>query len=189
MNRTFLTLFLLSFFISTYAQDKKLMRLYNHEQYCDCIERFNKLSYEKKTTDALFIAASSYYQLFKTPDIGCKIKDPLPKCFKTLERIKKSKSTGVVQGLPELVDNAVSAATETYRDAMYRHKWDAALILIERIKKIQYNSSLLIDQATCEYGIAKLTAFETACYALNFYANNPDEKDKVYFFDQTYPPH
>lgn len=100
-----------------------------------------------KTTDALFIAASSDYHLFKIPDNECKLRDPLSKCLTTLTRIKASKSNVTVPGLPELVDNAVSAGIQTYRDDMNLKKWDAALIMIERIKKIQINSSLLIDQA------------------------------------------
>ena len=113
MRKPFLFLAFCSILLSSNAQDKKLLRLYNHEQYCDCIERFNKLPYKLKTSDALFIAASSYYHLFKSPDKNCKTKDPLTKCIASLTKIKKSTSPDVIEGLPELVDNAVLAGIKS----------------------------------------------------------------------------
>jgi hypothetical protein len=160
------------------------MRLYIHGNYCDCIDRINKLSSKDKTQAVLFLAASSYYQLSLTPDKECKIKDPLTKCLNTLVKIKKGKPGDSVHGFEVLCSNAVSAGIESYHENMARSKWDAAISMIERLRKIETNSSLLIDQAICEYAIAKSSALETACNALRLCKSNPSKEGETYVLNQ-----
>lgn len=184
MNKVFLILFFLSCFTSTPAQDKKALRLYNKEQYCDCIERVNDLALKDKTPNVLYMAASSYYQLSIAPDKECMIKDPLTKCLNTLVKIRKAKPGDSVNGFSVLCSNAVSSGIQSYRENMARSKWDAAIAMIEHLKKIENNSTLWIDQAVCEFGIAKSSALETACNALNLCKIEPDKKGEAYTLDQ-----
>jgi len=177
-------LFFLFLHLSSYSQDRKSLRLYNNGKYCDCIERINDLPLKSKTPDVLYLAASSYYQLSIAPDKECKIKDPLAKCLNTLVKIRKGKHGEAVQGLAGLYSNAVSSGIQCYREHMAHNNWDAALVMIERLKKIETSSTLLIDQAVCEYGTDKGSALETANTALNLCKNEPDKSRETYVLYQ-----
>lgn len=179
-----LMLFFLALFSSALAQDKKSLRLYNSEKYCDCIERINDLPSKSKTPDVLYLTASSYYQLSIAPDNECKIKDPLSKCLNTLVKIRKGKHVDSIPGLAELSSNAVFAGIQTYRENMAQNKWVVALAMIERLKKIETNSTLLIDQAVCEFAIAKGSALETANTAFKLCKNEPDKRGEDYVLYQ-----
>ena len=163
MTKISLILIFLLIYFSSYTQDKKTLRLYNLGHYCDCIKRTNNLPSKSKTPDVLYLLASSYYQLSIAPDNECKIKDPLNKCLNTLLKIKKIKTGVSVQGFAVLCSNAISYGIQKYHENMARSNWDAAIAMIEHLKKIETNSTLLIDQAICEYGLSKTTALETAC--------------------------
>ncbi len=185
MRKTLLFFSLFFVLLSASAQDWKLLRLYKSRQYCKAIERYSKIPSKNRTPEVLFIMASSYYELFKNPDVKCKLRDPLSRCLTTITRIKKSELSEAIEGLPELTNNAVSDAIQTYRLDMKRMKWDEALAMIERLKKIETNGSLLIDQASCEYGLDKASALETSFSALRLFADDAVKKDEAYFFDQT----
>ena len=184
MIKTSLLLFSLLFYFSSQAQDKKTIRLFDRNQYCDCINHINKNRSKIKTPEVLFIEASSYYQLYINPDNDCRIKVPLTKCLTVLIKIRKGKTGYSTPGLELLYVNAVSSGIQSYRDDMAEKKWEAALTMIERLKKIEAKSSLIIDQAVCEYGLAKSTALETACLALNSCKSSPDKKDQHYVLNQ-----
>jgi len=183
--KAFFSRFFITLAATTLAQDKKTLRLYNQSQFFACLERFNDLPPKAKTPYVLYLAASSYYQLSIATDKECKIKDPLTKCLNTLIKIRKAKPGDTVQGFALLCSNAVSSGIQSYRENMARNKWEAAIAMIEHLKKIETSSSILIDQAVCEYGIAKSTALETACKALSIDKNDPDKKAETYVLNQS----
>jgi len=185
MNRVVLLLLISLCVLNARAQGGRISRLYSHKHYCDCIDKINNLPSKSKSPEVWFIAASSYYQLYLNPDKECKIKDPLTKCLNTLVKISKAKPGDSVQGLAKLYANALASGIQSYRENMARSKWDAAIAMIEHLKKIETNSTLLIDQAVCEYSIAKSSALETACKALNLLKSDPDKKSETYVLNQS----
>lgn len=172
------------------AQDKKLMRLFNNREYCKCIERCKKNSgKEKYSALTLFIKTSAYFELYKNPDVNCDIKNPLTKCFATLDKLQKKyrqanmakTDTSFYSDILELEYTIIDKGIKIYSNNIMQTKWDSALQMIELLKPFYNKSNLFIDKAICEYALSKSTALETANLALKLYQNEKQNINNIDF--------
>ena len=183
MRSIFLFLILFFSIANLEAQDKKLVHLFEKQQYCECVERYKDIKSKKRTTEMRFINASSYYQLFKKHDLNCLAKEPLSKCLASLFPLKKARNDTALKDISNLFHDVISSATEAYREDMKKGKWNAAFLMIERLKDIEITSTFIIDQALCEYKLSKPSALETTLSALRMFADY--NTDNEYFINQT----
>lgn len=115
MKKALLLLCIILFILKAQAQDKKMISLFDEKSYCKCIERFDNLPPDKKTSDDLLLKASAYYELFLAPDQKCDIKDPLIKAVRTMARLQKQKGGSSTKGFAELKNNILNSGVDLYK--------------------------------------------------------------------------
>ncbi len=179
-KKIFFYIVLISISINVFSQDKKIVRLFNKSEYCDCIKRCDKLFEKKRKSVFLYYKAASLYQIHKNPNLNCNIQDPLKESIKILIKLKNKRLPKEIN-IKEFDSEFIKTYTNVYNAEIQNKNWEKADSYINYLINYNYDNKYYLDKAYCEYFMQKDSAVLTIIKALTNMNG-----DSVYFFDKSY---